>query len=1201
MKKKHFSSIPDLCRYGESLISLKMRVTLILFLICIGQTFAVNGYSQNKRLSISLSGVSIKSVLSTIEDQTEFFFMYEAHSVDVEQKVSISVENRSVPEILNKLFASTNIIYKINDRQIALSNESTALVGQQLLVVSGRVTDSSGAPLPGVTVVVKGSTRGTITDTEGEYRLENIGDNATVQFSFVGMIPQEIPVAGKSTINLIMSEETVGIEEVVAVGYGTARKSDISGSVASVNREEMMRKNPTNILQGIQGQAAGVLVTSQDGAPDANAAIRIRGVATINGTANPLYVVDGVQVGTNANFLAPSDIESIEVLKDASATAIYGAAGANGVIMITTKHGKVGTTHLTFSADYGIQTLASTLDVGNVDQFAKNIRTGRANDGGVPANAIFTTAYDGKRKNIDWQKEMTHTSLKQQYNLSASGGTEKTQSNLSLSYLNNDGIVINTNYNRLTARANIITKVSNFIEIGGDINYVHSESHGSNFGLNNNGNLSSLRDMAFMCPTMDYVDADGVHVSPNVINDNGTYGTTYQYPNSYDGGTTDNLVATQMENNGLTKKNQVFTSAYANIKLYKGLTFKTIASYNLSTSDFNNFRGNKQRYEPDGVTKVTLRDYDARYYFTINGSQDNTIALESYLTYNWKNDIHNLTLMAGNSITKSFGDEVSAEAYDFPAAEIRDISLTSDPTTRTGNGKYHLQVRGISYFGRATYSLKDRYILTGTVRRDGSSNFGASNMFGTFPSLAAAWRISEENFIKGTPAISNLKLRLGWGQTGNSGGATDKAINALTSKSIGYYYYAQDGASGLGTTKQTVNGYVKVLVDPNLKWETNEQSNIGIDLGLFENSLNITVDYFTRTSKDLLLEQSLRASSGDLSIYTNYGEIQNKGIEFSLNYKKQINRDWNIGATLTGSSLKNKVIKMGGDLFSVNGSTTNDGSNVGAVAAPAGVHWDGHSICREGYAVGSFYGYQVEGVFQSQAEVDALNVAATEASNARAIAAGHLPSTFVPYQKNLTGVGDFKYKDINGDGLVDENDMTILGNGFPKLNYGLTLNASYKNWDFSVYAYGVLGQQIYSYSAMTLSNIYGTDNGTIPNILTSAANEAWTLENKSNTLSKLSIMDYNQNMRGSSAWVKNGDFLKISNIQVGYNFDKNFLKSLHLGSTRLYVSVQNVLCISSYNKYGDPEAGQGSVLYTGLDTGRYPQPRIYSVGLNLQF
>jgi len=1057
----------------------------------------------------------------------------------------------------------------------------------QSIKVHGAVTDEGGNPMPGVNVVVQGTTNGIVTDIDGKFQIDANG-KATLVFSFIGYNSQDVPVANKKEINVKLLPSNLQVDEVVVVGYGTSKKSDISGSVASVSKEEMMKKAPTNILQGLQGAAAGVLVTAQDGAPDANATIRIRGVATINGTAKPLYVIDGVQVGDNANFLAPTDVESIEVLKDASATAIYGSAGANGVIMITTKHGKVGSTHITFSADYGVQTIGSTLDVCNIDQFAANLRTGRANDGAGLANQIFAATYDGKRKNIDWQKEMTRTSLKQQYNLSASGGTEKTQSNFSLSYLNNDGVVVNTNYNRLTARANVVTKVAQFLEIGGDINFIHSESHGSNGGLGNNGNLSSLRDMAFFVPTMDYVTPAGALVSPNVRNANGTYGAGFQTTTGYDGGSPNNLYAEQMENNGLTKKNQVIISANANVKLYKGLTFKTIGSYNYASDNFTNFWGNKKRYEADGITPITLLSYDTRTQLQINGSQDNTLALESYLTYNWKNDIHNLTLMAGNSVSKYFGFENSVNAIGFAGENIRDISLSDDPATRTGNGKYRQPVHGISYFGRAMYSMKDRYILTATMRRDGSSNFGAGNTWGTFPSAAAAWRISEEDFMKSIPTISNLKLRLGWGRTGNAGNIGDKAVAALTSSTIAYYYYAQNGTAGLGSTAQIANGLVQTLVDTNLKWETNEQSNIGIDLGLLKNSLTITADYFTRTAKDLLLYQSIRPSAGYTSVYTNYGEIQNKGIEFSVNYKKQINQDWNIGATLTGSSLKNKVVKMGADLLSVNTDETYDGSNKGAVASSSGVHWDGHSICREGYAVGSFYGYQVEGVFQSKAEVDAANAAA--------VAKGH-----TQYQMANTSAGDFKYKDINGDGFIDQKDMTILGNGFPKVNYGLTLNASFRNWDFSVYSYGVLGQQIYSYSAMALSNIYGTDNGTIPNILKSSAAEAWTPTNHSNTLSKLSVLDFNQNMRGSSAWVKNGDFFKISNIQVGYNFDKRILKPLSVESARLYVSVQNAFCFSSYNKYGDPEAGQGSVLYTGLDTGRYPNPRIYSFGLNIQF
>jgi TonB-linked SusC/RagA family outer membrane protein len=856
--------------------------------------------------------------------------------------------------------------------------------------------------------------------------------------------------------------------------------------------------------------------------------------------------------------------------------------------MITTKKGAVGTTRINITADYGIQTLGSTLKVGDADQYARNVRQARINDGNGIDNAIFSTEYDGKRKTIDWQDEMTRVTLKQQYNLSASGGTEKTQSSFSLNFLNNEGIVINTSYNRFTARLNVTTKVSDFIELGGDMNFVHTESQGSNGALGNNSNLSSIRDWAFLCPTMDYVSG-GQLISPNVINANGTYGSPIQ-GSPYDGNLSNNIYGEQMENTGMNKNNQMLLSANASIKLFKGLTFKSIASYNFFAHNDYNFWGNKKRYMPDGVTEVILSNYDAKTYFSINNSNYNTIAVENFLTYNWKNDLHNVTVMAGNSVSAGFGNWSQAGANEFPSNQIRDISLSNDPATRTGNGGYNLKKRNLSYFGRASYSLKDRYILTATVRRDGSSNFGVDTQWGTFPSAAAAWRISDEDFMKSFEKISNLKLRLGWGQTGNAGNTGNKATPALTSNTIAYYFYSQNGIAGPSSTRIPANGYVKSLVDPRLKWETNEQTNIGIDLGLLNNSVNVTVDYFVRTSKDLLLNQAIRPSAGYTSVYTNYGDIENKGIEFSINYTKQITSDWNFGVTLTGSSLKNKVLRMGGDLYNENTSTTNDGSNVGAVGAPSGTHWNNHSICREGYAVGSFFGYQVEGIYQSQAEIDAANNMAKEKGHS----AGYNNGT-------ATVPGDYKFKDLNGDGFLSEADMTILGNGIPKVNYGLNLNTSYKNWDFSISTYGVLGAKIYSYSAMTLSNMFPSDNGTTPNLLTEVAQASWTPDNKSTTYPRLSFLDKNYNMRGSDAWVKNGNYFKIGSIQVGYTVGKSALKALHIESLRLNASIQNVACISSYNKYGDPEAGQGSVLYTGLDTGRYPNARTYSLGLNIQF
>ena len=1064
----------------------------------------------------------------------------------------------------------------------------------QSVRIKGTVTDSDGATMAGVTVVVKGTTVGIITDANGKYQID--ADNKSMlSFSFVGFKSQDIRVGYQKEINVKLLQDNLQVDEVVVVGYGTQKKSDISGSVASVDVSDMLKKAPTNILQGMKGQAAGVVISAQDGSPDANSTIQIRGVATINGDTKPLYVIDGVVVGKDANFLNPSDVESIEILKDASATAIYGSAGANGVIMVTTKHGSIGTAHITFTADYGIQNLAARLDVGDVDQFAKNIRQARINDGTNLANPIFSLQYDGKRKNIDWQKEMTRSAaLRQQYTVSAQGGTEKTQQFFSLSYLNHDGIVINSNAKRITARASIVSKVADFLEIGGDINFIHSESKGNNAGFGNNGNLSSIRDWAFLCPTMDYVDpATGTLVSPNVRNANGTFGTPVQGNiGSFDGNLGSNYVAEQMEQTGISKHNQTIISAYANIKLFKGLTFKTVGSYNFSADNYYNFYGNKKRYMPDGVTQVPLYNYDSKYYLQINNSNYNTIQLESYLTYNLKSDIHNLTLMAGNSVSREFGNWSNAAGNDFPGDNIRAIALTNLPTARSGDGAYNLEIHTLSYFGRAQYSLKDRYILTSTIRRDGSSRFGVDNTWGTFPSAAAAWRISEENFMKGNPIINNLKLRLGWGQTGNSGNQnSDQATAALSSANIQYNYYPQNGVLGAGSSsKIPVVGTVKTLADTKLKWETNEQKNIGIDLGVFNNSLNITVDYFTRSSKDLLNWLNIRPSSGYDKVYTNLGGIDNKGIEFSLNYKKQINRDWNFGATVTGSSVKNKISNIGNDIFFENTGATGDGSNVGAVGAPSGTHWNSHSIMRDGYAVGSFYGYKVDHIYKNQAEIDAANAAA--------IAAGH-PGGYNNGSKTVAG--DYKFKDLNGDHFIDEKDMTILGNGFPKLNYGLNITASYKNWDFMIYGYGVYGAQIYSYSAMTLTDMFPSDNGTTPNLLKDVAKNAWTPENPNGSYARLSFLDLNYNSRGSDAWLKKGDYFKISNIQVGYTIDKKLLKVVRLESARISASIQNVLCISSYNKYGDPEIGQGSVLYTGLDTGRYPMPRVYTVGLNIQF
>ena len=1080
-------------------------------------------------------------------------------------------------------------------------------------LVKGTVNDEAGEPIIGATVKVQGTNTGAITDFNGNFQIQ-AASNATLNVSYVGYVPQSVKVAGKTNITIVLKEDAQMLNDVVVVGYGTMKKSDISGSVATVDQEAVMKRVPTNIGQALQGAAAGVLVSQQDGSPDGKAAIRIRGVGTIHGDASPLYVVDGVMVGHSADFVNPSDIERIEILKDASATAIYGSEGANGVVMITTKHGQKGHTNITITADFGLQTLPYTLNVMGLSQYASAIKEAKSNDRSMFINKLWDRANMSGVNEIDWQKEMTRAALKQQYGASINGGNDKTQYNLSFGYNNVDGLVINTNYQRFTTRANVSTKVNKYLEVGGDINYTHSESHGSNASMGNNQNLSSLRDFASMTPTLDYYDQNDASkqlVNVNLKNADGTYGAGYlMTPNGWEGNTSiaANPYATQMENAERARNgyDRIQTTAFID------LTFLDIKHHKLDVrsqgtmtywgNNSSDFTGGRTRYNNIGgqMTEVLLPSgSDQTYAFSLNNSHGYSLGIQTYLTYNLNYDIHNLTLMLGNEVSKSWGQWVSASARDFDSVWNRNLALTNDPDNKQGSGAYNADTHTISYFARASYNLMDRYILTGTVRRDGNSNFGLGNRWGTFPSVAGAWRVSEEPFMKDLSFVNNLKVRVGWGQTGNHGGLGGKAIAALTKDGGNcavVYYPASGGIAGaFGGNRDRQTGWFADLVDTNLKWETTEMLNFGIDFA-FLNDWDITLDYFVKNTKDLLLYQQIRPSAGFTQVYTNYGEIQNKGFEFAVGYHHQFTKDFSFNARVTGSTIKNKVVKMGDPLYNTasanNGASAYDGSQVGAIDGNG--DWDRHSICMEGEAVGSFFGYVTDGIIKDEADLEAYKVKLRNPED------GSLNDEMTKVDTDHPlAVGDMKFKDLNDDGKIDTNDRKILGNGFPALNFGINLGATYKDWDFSLYMYGVLGQDILSYSAMKMSSMRQLDDQCTPNILTEAYDQAF--RNGSGSLPRLSIIDSNRNYRVSDLWVKNGDFLRISNLQVGYTLPKSIANMLSIQKARVYVGVNNLLTISGYNKYGDPECGVGSVLYTGLDTGRYPQPRTFMAGVNVTF
>lgn len=619
------------------------------------------------------------------------------------------------------------------------------------------------------------------------------------------------------------------------------------------------------------------------------------------------------------------------------------------------------------------------------------------------------------------------------------------------------------------------------------------------------------------------------------------------------------MAAAKTRTDQISKWDRLVASAFLQLDIAKGLTFKAIGSYNYSTSGY------------DGYTPYNPRTFgskDRKDSYSINQNQNSEIALESFVNYDWSNDHHRVSAMAGFSVSDTDGVWLNTSASDFPADNIRQISLTNDPSSKTTNGGRDLKTRYQSYFGRLTYSLNDRYILTATVRRDGSSNFGSGNRYGTFPSASLAWRLSEENFIKNLNLFSNLKIRAGWGQTGNAGSATSLSVPQLSS--LNCMYYMMIGGSmtnGAGIAQQKE-------IDTNLKWETNEQTNIGLDMAFMNNELSFSVDYFIRNSKDLLIYRQIRPSTGFTTVYTNAGHIRNKGFEISAAWNKSFG-DWNVGVRVNGSTLKNEAVEVGDPIFYKNNSSggTQDGDD-----------WDNHSITQNGYAVGSYYGWKVAGIFQNQQEIDALNA----------------QSPTGKYQDGDTAPGDFKYIDLNGDGQITDEDRTVIGNGFPTLSYGLNLTASYKNFDFSMNMYGVAGMDIYSYSAARLTSMYGPDGG-YQNVLAEYVKNAWTLENPNGKYPRITKGDHNKNHRASDAFIKKGDYLKISNIQVGYTFPKNLIKHAKMENARVFVSADNILTLSSYNKWGDPEVGSNRVLLTGFDGGRYPFPLSISFGASVQF
>lgn len=1038
---------------------------------------------------------------------------------------------------------------------------------QQNVKITGTVIDGNGEPIIGANIRVAGSTTGVTSGLDGHFELQVPDGTGKLQVSFIGYMTQEVVYApGKTKYDIVLREDNETLDEVVVVGYGTMKKSDITGSVSSVNTEQMMRRTPVNIAQGLQGAAAGVVVTQAGGDPTGGYSIRIRGVATMDGNTDPLWVVDGIQHGnaSNLDWLDPNDVENIEILKDASATAIYGSRGANGVIMVTTKQGKTGKLSVDVKADFGISTLARKLDMASLGDWLSAYRQAIETDGKIPYTA-YNGQYDNQLNAIDWQDAMTQQSFRQQYNLSLSGGSDVLQANASVGYLDNKGIIVNSWNKRLTFRLGVNANIKKIVKIGFNTNFSTGKGRGG-------GNLINY---ARTLPTMDYVE-NGQVVHVPLQYEDGTFGhwsydpTTISYSaGKYQSNPYADQYIRRYKDDWDNDNAAIRNTAFVEINIMKGLTFRSNMNLNFSAS--NSWYYNKPYADSQYTWEQWDTDENGNKYgvdeFGTNGNAQTSYGIENYFTYDTTIKNHHLTLMVGQSASKTHGSWNNSSTRDLRFDFLRGFYSEDPDKYNNGNGGPNMSERFASYFGRLNYAYKDRYLLTATIRRDGSSKFGADNRWGTFPSASLAWRASEEEFIKKLGVFSNLKVRFGWGRVGNANVNPTDAMPQLSS-SGSYDFFNVSGERykryyGLAQTSE---------IDTGLMWESSEQTNFGLDLGFLNGDLNISLDYYIRDTRNLILNKAIRPSAGFTSIKTNFGKIRNQGLEFNITYNKQLNRDWFIGIALNGEASRNKAIDIG------TGTTT---------SGPTGAGWENKQVCYNDLPLGTYQGYVVDHIITSQAEIDALNAKAVEKYNEGSY-----------YDRQTTGPGDFLFKDLNGDGHITTEDKTYLGDGFPDLTYGLNLTASYKQWDASVYMYGVFGQKILSWAKNYMTSVRNENEGYF-NLLSDYAKNSWTESNPNAPYPRLTRDDMSSNYRVSDYYVENADYLKISNLQIGYTFNTSKVKK-YISKARIYASVQNLLTISPYNKFGDPEIN-GGVTTMGYDAGRYPFPRTFMFGIQLGF
>ncbi|MGI4741550.1 MAG: SusC/RagA family TonB-linked outer membrane protein [Janthinobacterium lividum] len=1014
--------------------------------------------------------------------------------------------------------------------------------------VVGRVVGTDGTGLPGVTVLVRGTSTGTTTGADGAFSL-NAPEGSTLSFSFVGFVAQSVVLtsANAGALSVIMRESAQGLGEVVVVGYGTQERADVTGSIASVSGAAIASQPVADPTQALQGRAAGVTVTANSGAPGGagGTSVRIRGISSA-GNNSPLYVVDGFPLPTSdangnavenqLNSINPNDIESIDVLKDASATAIYGVRAANGVVIITTKRGKAGNATITLDGYRGIQQAWRKLDLLNSQQYAV-INNESLLAAGQPINPKYADP-SALTVDTDWQKAVFRpTAVIQSYNISANGGSDKARYALSAGYFQQDGTLNGSNFERFTIRANGDIQLNKYVKVGNSLAVSHQEDRQLNTG---NDEFGVLNNVIQLPPTIPVYNTNGSYYEPTATADN------FVEPNP---------VLQSLITNAKFSRNRIIGSFFGEVEPLKGLRFRTNVGVDLI---FDNNNGFTPSLGPNSPRNSVAGAYSSSNY-------NPTYLLENTLTYDHTfAEKHHLTVLAGQSAQQFQYTYLSANRSGYVSNSLQNINAgpaanPAYPVTNGGIGVEPITDRLASYFGRINYEFAGKYLLTATARYDGSSQFAPGYQFGFFPGGSLGWRLSEENFIKDIPTISNLKLRGGYGKVGNPLNAGRFAYLATINTGISYPF---------GSPATVLQGAAPTRgANELLRWENNYQANLGVDLGLFDNRVELSVDIFDRRSPNLISNVPPTLVSGTYeAVPTNAVSSRNKGIEFSLNTRNLVGSadgglTWTTGITF--SAYRNRIESLN-VATPFNGTATRTGTAI--------------SRFDQGSAIGSFYGYVADGLFQTAEEIRALNAKA--------------PSGV--YQFSGTAPGDIKFRDMNGDGVVNDLDRAFIGNPNPNFTFGLNNTVSFKGFDLTAFVQGSQGGKIYNLNRVyTEGGLYSNGNSSTRVL------GRWTGAGTSTDVPRAIAGDPNQNLRVSSYFVEDGSYVRLKVLTLGYNFAKPLISRFGGQTLRVYVTAQNLVTLTKYTGF-DPEIGSQAGAY-GIDRGVYPQSRVFIAGLNIGF